>query len=75
MGFRFTATRIARGYDITGYVRNVPDGSVECVVEGEKDQIDAFEQELTGAMGPYIRDVSRDTAPYSGGFDNFSVRY
>ncbi len=75
VGFRFIATRTARRYDVTGYVRNMPDGRVECVVEGQKDEIDAFEQELTGAMSSFISEVSRNDAPYSGGFDDFSVRF
>lgn len=34
VGFRYTARSIAQSYAVTGYVKNVADGSVELVVEG-----------------------------------------
>ena len=75
VGFRYTACRAAGRYDVTGYVRNLPDGSVECVAEGESSEIGAFLADLEQAMSGYIRGRSGHTAPFSGGFANFSVRY
>jgi acylphosphatase len=45
VGFRFTVRQIARGYDVTGTVRNLADGRVELIAEGARDEIEAF---LTG---------------------------
>ena len=42
VGFRWTAKRIAQGYDVTGWVRNLPDGRVELKVSGEDDEVAAF---------------------------------
>ncbi|MDD5634051.1 MAG: acylphosphatase, partial [Candidatus Omnitrophica bacterium] len=42
VGFRFTAERIAKNIGITGFVRNLPNGNVEVVCEGERPQIDSF---------------------------------
>ena len=39
VGFRYTTCRTARRYEVTGTVRNLPDGRVECVVEGEATEI------------------------------------
>ena len=75
VGFRYTACRVAGGYDVTGYVRNCPDGRVECVVEGAADQIDAFLEELSRRMSGYIHEVSQQTAPATGGFRTFGLRY
>ena len=75
VGFRFTACRIADRHDVTGYVRNLPDGRVECVVEGESSEIDAFLKELNRAMAPYIRSQRQNVAPYSGELDSFTVRF
>lgn len=75
VGFRFTAIRAAGGYDVTGYVRNCPDGSVECVAEGEGDQINAFLAELSQRMGGYISDMTQETAPATGRFSSFTVGY
>ena len=42
VGFRYTARRVASGYDVSGYVRNLPDGRVELVASGEPDEVDDF---------------------------------
>jgi len=75
VGFRYTAIRIAGGYDVTGYVRNLRDGRVECVVEGEGDQISAFVDELERAMRGYIRERTVQSSPCSGQFQTFAVQY
>ncbi len=75
VGFRYTACQIARGYDITGYVRNMADGSVECLAEGDSKEIDAFIAELTQQMSYYIRRTTSQIAPYSGAHRAFEVRY
>ena len=75
VGFRYTACRVAGSFDVTGTVRNCPDGSVACVVEGERAEIDAFLNELSEAMGNYIRQRGEQTAPASGRFNSFGVTY
>lgn len=75
VGFRYTATRTAEGYDVSGYVKNLPDGRVECVAEGTASEIDAFLDDLRGRMGRHIRDEAQQTAPASGRYDGFGVRY
>jgi acylphosphatase len=42
VGFRFTVRHIAKGFDVTGWVRNLPDGRVELQVTGEEDEVRAF---------------------------------
>jgi acylphosphatase len=75
VGFRYTACRTAAGHDVTGYVRNDPDGSVECVVEGEPGEIDAFVAELSERMSGFIRRTNQQTAPASGRFSTFGVQH
>jgi acylphosphatase len=75
VGFRFTAIRAAACYDVTGWVRNVPDGTVECTVEGEPAEIDAFLEDLSGRMRGYIRSRTQQTAPATGAFRSFDVKY
>jgi acylphosphatase len=42
VGFRFTVRHIAKGFDVTGWVRNLADGRVELQVTGEEDEVRAF---------------------------------
>jgi acylphosphatase len=42
VGFRWTVRHTASGFDVTGWVRNVPDGRVELQVTGEEEEVRAF---------------------------------
>jgi acylphosphatase len=42
VGFRYSVRQIAKGFDITGSVRNLPDGRVELLATGEEDEVRAF---------------------------------
>jgi acylphosphatase len=55
VGFRATVRQIACGYDVTGSVRNLTDGRVELLAEGQRAELKAFldgikESELSGFM-------------------------
>jgi acylphosphatase len=75
VGFRYTACRVAGGFDVTGTVRNLPDARVECVVEGDAAEIDAFLESLGQRMSEYIRGRTQQTAPYTGKYATFTVAY
>jgi len=75
VGFRYTAIRTAGRHEVTGYVRNMHDGSVECVVEGEAAEIDAFLAELGERMSGYIERQEQQTGQWTGGFHRFDVRF
>ncbi len=76
VGFRFTCHSLARAYEVAGYVRNLPDGDVELVAEGDPVELDNFVGAIKLEMNHYIRDVdictvSDDSEPFSG----FSIRH
>jgi acylphosphatase len=75
VGFRYTAHSIARRYQVTGYVRNMPDGRVELVAEGEPQEIDAFIGEVRERFFNHIRDERCDDGPATGEFDGFEIRH
>jgi acylphosphatase len=74
VGFRYAAARLADGFDVAGYVRNLPDGRVEIVVEGEPAQLDAFLQAVRDRMGHYIDDVYEQASAATGEFQNFGIK-
>ncbi len=39
VGFRWTVKNLAREYDVSGTVRNLPDGRVELVLQGDPDEV------------------------------------
>ena len=74
VGFRYTTNSIARGYQITGFVRNLPDRRVELVVEGPPKEVGAFLGEVRERFGDQIRDERSDDGPATGEFDQFKIR-
>ncbi len=74
VGFRYTARSIARGYPVTGYVCNLPDGRVELVAEGERAELDAFLVEVRDRFFNNIRDERRDTQPATSEYSGFEIR-
>ena len=75
VGFRYTAYHVAVGFDVTGTVRNLPDGRVECVVEGKAAEVGAFLDAVAGRMAGFIHSQTQTEAPHSGQYASFSVRY
>ena len=42
VGFRWSVRHVAKGFEVTGWVRNLPDGCVELQVTGEENEVRAF---------------------------------
>ncbi len=59
VGFRFTALEISRDFDVSGVVRNLPDGTVELEAEGAPATVDAFLEKIAVTMASNIRDQER----------------
>lgn len=50
VGFRYFAQRSAAKHQIKGYVKNLPDGSVEALVQGPEKNVNGFRDDI--ATGP-----------------------
>lgn len=74
VGFRFTTTRVAAGFAVTGWVRNEPDGTVRCVAEGERSEIEAFIVGVEEAMAGYVTDSLPEWSDATGAFAGFDIR-
>jgi acylphosphatase len=76
VGFRFTSQQIARGFDVDGYVRNLPDGRVELVAEGHPAEVDGFLAAIRDVMRAYIRGEAVEPCPSSElPLSGFTVRH
>ena len=42
VGFRSSVLSLAKGYEVTGWVKNLPDGRVEVYASGDADEIEEF---------------------------------
>jgi acylphosphatase len=65
VGFRYTVKDLSRGFDVCGWVKNLPDGSVELQVMGEPDEVAAFIREIAeeSPVARLIRNHHSETIP------------
>ena len=57
VGFRYTTKTVAAGFEVTGTVRNLPDGRVELIAEGARAELEAFRLAIRDAgLSGLIRD-------------------
>lgn len=76
VGFRFSCERIAAGFPVAGFVRNLPDGRVELLAEGEEASVSSFLESVEQEMARYIRETNFEPEPVGDPpLDGFSIRY
>jgi acylphosphatase len=73
VGFRATATHLARAYPVVGWVRNLPDGRVELLAEGARPDVEAFVAAVRERFARHLRAESADWRAASGQFTTFDI--
>ena len=75
MGFRYFTLRAAHEIEVTGWVRNCVDGSVEAVACGSAAQLELFEKKIKkGPMFSHVEKVQRLELDGEESFDQFTIR-
>lgn len=76
VGFRFTVRHIAKGFDVTGWVRNLPDRRVELQVMGDEGEVRAFlDQVAQSELHSLIRKQSENRLDEAVATRGFAIRY
>lgn len=75
VGFRFTAYRIATRHRLTGFVRNLPDGTVEMLAQGTPDEIDNCIRQIQDSFTGYIRDKTIEDVPLDPRYIEFKITF
>ena len=74
--FRDFVSRQAKKLDLTGYVRNLYDGTVEVLAEGERKQLEGLISDLNvGPPAASVEKVITTWSEYTGSYPGFRVRY
>ena len=74
VGFRYTVKTVATGFEITGTIKNLPDGRVELIAEGSHAELDAFRAALHDAgLAGFIRDEQVIWADAKNEFKGFEI--
>ena len=76
VGFRFTVRRIAEQYEVTGFVRNLPNRQVEVVAEGDREVVESFINAIyNSSLRDYIRSIEKEWQPATGEYKEFEIRF
>jgi acylphosphatase len=76
VGFRWSVRNVAKGFDVTGFVRNLRDGRVEMQAAGEAEEVRAFlEAILQSELRAHIKKHSELPVPNPPAFRGFEIRH
>ncbi len=76
VGFRYFAIEAARRLELTGWVRNNRDGSVEAVAEGSRPSLERWLDAMRrGPRGARVADVDTAWGAATGEFAGFVLRH
>ena len=76
VGFRWSVRDAAKGFDVTGWVRNLPDGRVELQVTGDDDEVRAFLERIAqGELHSLIRKQIENKLDKPVTARGFEIRY
>jgi acylphosphatase len=76
VNFRYYTHRQAVRYNVTGWVRNLPDGSVAALFEGEEQDVEAMAQWCRhGPPSAQVTELIVQPEEYQGEFSSFSIKF
>ena len=73
VGFRYQTVSVAKGYEVSGSVRNLVDGRVHLVAEGEEAEVRAFQEAVADELENYIRKAEIQTIVGPRSCTGFSI--
>jgi len=75
VGFRYAAHGIANRLRLTGFVRNLPDGDVEMLVQGQADDVEDCLDRINAEFSGYIREMRAEEVEYDDKFKDFRITF
>jgi acylphosphatase len=74
VGFRYQTLQVAKGFEVSGFVANLPDGRVQLEAEGTDAEVRDFVIAVQERMEGYIRKVEQTETKRAAQFQGFSIR-
>lgn len=76
VGFRYSVKQIAKGYDLTGFIRNLADGRVELQANGEASEVRAFLDAITQSeLRAHIHGQTENALARASACRGFEIRH
>lgn len=74
VGFRYTTRMVACGFEVTGAVRNLSDGRVELIVEGERAELESLRRAIQDSeVGRFVRQEEAEWCGAKNEFRGFEI--
>ena len=74
VGFRYTVKSVATGFEVSGTVRNLPDGRVELAAEGAREELEAFRKAIQDSeVGRFVRQETVGWSEAKNEFRGFEI--
>jgi acylphosphatase len=75
VGFRYTVQNLALSYNVQGFVRNLPDGRVQLVMEGPEGEMGQLLDDIRQKMNGFIKRVDIEESAGTGEFERFRIKH
>jgi len=75
VGFRYTSRYLASKYNLSGWVKNLADGRVELLIQGEGKAIEDFLRDLNEEFKGYIMDTQIENVSIDESLKGFHIRF
>ncbi len=73
VGFRYHTLQMAKGFEVSGYVKNLSDGRVLVEAEGRENEVSEFRSEIVEQLKPFIRNVEYRSEVRPPSFRGFTI--
>ena len=74
VGFRYQTVQVAKEFEVSGWVMNLPDGRVQLEAEGRASEVRDFVAAVQERLEGYIRKVEQTNQTRPPQFAGFSIR-
>ena len=76
VGFRWSVRNVAKGFDVTGWVRNLHDGRVQMQLTGEEEEVRSFLEAVNQSeLRAHIRKQTENPLPAPVSANGFEIRH
>ena len=74
VGFRYQTLQVAKEFEVSGFVKNLPDGRVQLEAEGQAAEVRDFVAAVQERMTGYIRKTEQSEGKRNATFQGFAIQ-
>lgn len=74
VGFRYQTLQVAKEFEVSGFVKNLPDGRVQLEAEGQAAEVRDFVAAVQERMTGYIRKTEQSEGKRNSTFQGFAIQ-